>query len=57
MITLRPPFQADDMEGLYKKVIRADYPKLPSRCSPDLNELIRFMLQTDPHKRPSCCKY
>ena len=28
--TLKPPFRADDMEGLYKKVIRGFYPKIPS---------------------------
>jgi len=28
MITLKPPFRADDMQGLYKKVIKGHYPKL-----------------------------
>jgi NIMA (never in mitosis gene a)-related kinase len=29
MITLKPPFMAEDMEGLYKKVIRGIYPRIP----------------------------
>jgi NIMA (never in mitosis gene a)-related kinase len=33
MATLKPPFRADDMEGLYKKVIRGLYPKIPSHFS------------------------
>ena len=33
MTTLKPPFSADDMEGLYKKVIRGLYPKIPSHFS------------------------
>ena len=37
MITLKPPFRADDMEGLFKKVIRGIYPKIPSHYSTDLN--------------------
>ena len=56
MMALKPPFQAEDMEGLYKKVIKGDYPKLPLRYSSDLNDLIRILLQTDSFKRPSCCK-
>ena len=55
MITLHPPFQAEDMEGLYKKVTRCDYPKIPLRYSSDLNDMIRVLLQVDPLKRPSCC--
>ena len=31
--TLNPPFRAEDMEGLYKKVIRGYYPKIDGRYS------------------------
>ena len=55
MITLHPPFQAEDMEGLYKKVTTCDYQKIPLKYSSDLNDLIRLLLQVDPLKRPSCC--
>jgi len=33
IITLKPPFRSEDMEGLYKKVIRGLYPKIPSHFS------------------------
>ena len=33
MITLKPPFHAKDMEGLYKKVTRGYYNKLPTHFS------------------------
>ena len=33
MLALNPPFKAEDMEGLYKKIINGSYPKLPSHFS------------------------
>jgi len=33
MCALSPPFQADDMQGLYKKVIKGIYPKIPTHFS------------------------
>lgn len=56
MATLRPPFRAEDMDGLYKKVIKGQYPKLPSHFSVDLNNLIRLLLQVRSAQRPSCEK-
>jgi NIMA (never in mitosis gene a)-related kinase len=56
MATLRPPFRAEDMDGLYKKVIKGIYPKLPSHFSVDMNNLIRLVLQVRPNQRPSCEK-
>jgi NIMA (never in mitosis gene a)-related kinase len=32
-ITLKPPFRAEDMAGLYKKVTKGLYPKIPSNYS------------------------
>jgi NIMA (never in mitosis gene a)-related kinase len=29
MITLRPPFKAHDMKGLYRKIVAVDYPPIP----------------------------
>lgn len=54
--TLKPPFRAEDMEGLYKKVIRGYYQKLPANYSMDLNNIIRLLLQVSPHMRPNCDK-
>jgi NIMA (never in mitosis gene a)-related kinase len=56
MITLKPPFRAEDMEGLYKKVIRGSYTRIPTQYSQDLSNLIRALLQTDPNLRPNCDK-
>ena len=56
MATLKPPFRAEDMEGLYKKVIRGYYPKIPGHYSQDLNSIIRALLQVTPHLRPNCDK-
>jgi NIMA (never in mitosis gene a)-related kinase 1/4/5 len=52
--SLKPPFRADDMEGLYKKVIRGFYPKIPSQYSQDLSNTIRALLQVNPKLRPNC---
>ena len=44
MTTLKPPFRAEDMEGLYKKVIKGHYPKIASHYSLDLAHVIRLLL-------------
>ena len=53
-IMLKPPFRADDMQGLYKKVVRGHYPKIPPPYSKDLTDIVRLLLQVSPHMRPSC---
>jgi NIMA (never in mitosis gene a)-related kinase len=42
------------MQGLYKKVNKGVYPKIPKMFSKELSHLIKIMLQVDPNKRPSC---
>eukprot|EP00742_Colponemidia_sp_Colp-10_P004676 GILJ01004987.1.p1 GENE.GILJ01004987.1~~GILJ01004987.1.p1 ORF type:complete len:546 (-),score=67.04 GILJ01004987.1:270-1907(-) len=54
LITLQPPFRADDMEGLFRKVLRGAYPKIPSLFSTDLANLVRALLQVEPSMRPNC---
>ena len=44
MTMLKPPYRADDMEGLYKKVIRGVYPKISSHFSQDLSSMIKWLL-------------
>ncbi|CAD8180687.1 unnamed protein product [Paramecium octaurelia] len=56
MTTLKPPFRAEDMSGLYKKVVKGFYPKIPTIYSQDLSNVIRALLQVQPHLRPSCDK-
>ena len=53
-ITLKPPFRADDMQGLYKKVLRGVYPKIPNIYSADLANLVKALIQVTPQMRPSC---
>lgn len=53
MITLRPPFRAENMEGLYNKVIKGQYSKIPEKFSSDLMELVKYLLQVQPENRPT----
>lgn len=52
-LALQPPFQAKDMEGLYRAVLRGKYPKIPDCYSKDLFDVISFCLQVNPRNRPS----
>lgn len=56
LICLKVPFKAEDMEGLYKKVTRGIYPRLPPEYSQELSAVIRALLQVNPDQRPSCDK-
>ena len=49
---LRPPFQAEDMKSLYKKVIKGSFSPL-SEYSSDFNSIISLLLTLDPKRRPS----
>ncbi|CAD8083977.1 unnamed protein product [Paramecium primaurelia] len=53
MAALKLPFQAEDMDGLFKKVVKGFYPKLPVTYSFDLQNLIRMMLQVSTALRPT----
>ena len=54
MITLKPPFRAQNMEQLYKKVISGEYNKIPSNYSEDLSNIVDYLLQVNSNNRPSC---
>jgi len=54
MCSLVPPFRADDMQGLYKKVIKGKYPRIPEHFSQEMATVIKFMLQVSPSYRPTC---
>lgn len=56
MAALRPPFMANDMKGLYEKVIRGIFPPIPPGYSADLSSVISLMLQVNPVNRPTCTK-
>ena len=53
-ITLKPPFRANDMEGLYKKVTRGFYPHIPPEYSEEISIVLKTMLQVTPHLRSTC---
>lgn len=53
LVALRPPFRAEDMEGLYRKVVRGLYPRIPPHYSQDLADVIAALLQVHPRHRPS----
>ena len=44
MCALIPPFKADDMAGLFKKVLRGQYPAIPTHFSMDMRTLIKALL-------------
>ena len=50
MIALSPPFTAKDMKGLYNRVIKGVYPKLPAQYSSDLSSMVASLLKVDPKK-------
>jgi len=39
------------MKGLFQKVVRGIYPKIPSNYSRDLDKMIASLLQVDPKRR------
>ena len=52
MATLKPPFRAEDMDGLYKAVIKGSYAKIGNSFSKQLSGAIKMMLQVNPANRP-----
>jgi NIMA (never in mitosis gene a)-related kinase len=53
MATFKPPFRAQDMKGLYKKVVAGKYDSIGSKYSSALQNMIGRLLQVDPSKRPT----
>ena len=53
LVALNPPFTAKDMKGLYQRVMKGVYPKIPSHYSSDLTAILASLLQIDPKKRPT----
>ena len=45
MITLKPPFRAQNMEGLYKKVVKGIYPRINLEVfSEDIASVVKSLL-------------
>ena len=45
MAALKPPFRANDMKGLYKKIMKGVYEPIPSSYSSDLSLMIKELLK------------
>ena len=56
MCALKPPFRADDMEGLFNKVTMGIYPRIPHHYSQELSSTISSLLKVNPQHRPNCDK-
>ena len=54
MTSLKPPFRAQNMEGLYKKVMEGKVCRIPNKFTNDLYKIVQCLLQVKPEKRPSC---
>jgi NIMA (never in mitosis gene a)-related kinase 1/4/5 len=52
--TLQPPFKANDMDGLFKKVLKGSYPQIPECYSEDLAKVIKRLINVNASTRPSC---
>lgn len=53
-VTLQPPFKAEDMAGLYKRVTKGVFPRIPTHFSKELNNTIKALIVVQPQMRPSC---
>ena len=51
--TLQPPFRANDMDGLFKKVLKGIYPKIPLSYSDDVAKMIKKLITVNPNQRPT----
>ena len=54
MLALHPPFRAENMEKLYKKVVNCQYGKISERYSNDICEIIKLLLKVKSKDRPTC---
>lgn len=45
--TLQPPFTASDMDGLFKKVLKGNYEKIPTQYTDDLSKMIKRLINVN----------
>ena len=53
LCTFRPPFEAESMEGLARKIMRGKYNPIPAGYSRDLQNVVDRLLVVDPARRAS----
>ena len=53
MCTLEPAFSGDCIGGIVMKILREEQPPIPGEYSNDLSQLVDWMLQKAPGRRPS----
>jgi len=54
MCALVPPFRADDMNGLFKRILKGQYPPIPSHYSVEMRSVIKSLVQVNAASRPNC---
>ena len=53
---LKPPFNASDIPGLFNKVLKGKYDRIPKEYSNDLSKIIDMCLSIKPSGRPQASK-
>lgn len=51
---LVPPFRAENMDGLYKRVLKGHFSRVPKMYSDELNHVIKKLLNVNAQGRPTC---
>ncbi len=54
MLALRPPFTANNMQTLFKKVCKGEISKIPAHYSVEFSSLLKWIIKIKPSERPSC---
>ena len=54
MCALVPPFRAENMDGLFRKVLKGHYARIPKKYSDELAHVIKKLLNVNADGRPTC---
>ncbi|KAG5490023.1 hypothetical protein JKF63_00142 [Porcisia hertigi] len=53
LLTLKRPFDGEDIEEVMRKTLAGRFDPLPDSISPDMQSIVAALLQSEPKKRPS----
>ncbi|KAH9582290.1 Protein kinase domain [Trypanosoma melophagium] len=56
LLTLKRPFDGENMQEVMQKTLTGKYEPLPSSISPEMSEIVALLLSGDPRARPSSSK-